>query len=135
MAPDQLGRLSSSGPVPATASRPGGPGRGLAQGQAPELSGGALICRARYSRQTSDRERRESAFRAKILRQQHGQCAVCRQVIQSEEDLELHHRDGNHQENRLTNLVLLHPNCHRQVHYAPDSKTATSRPARGVDHA
>jgi RNA-directed DNA polymerase len=76
-----------------------------------------------------------SAFRAKILRQQHGQCAICRQVIQSEEDLELHHRDGNHQHNRPTNLVLLHPNCHRQVHYAPDSTTATSRPARGVGHA
>jgi RNA-directed DNA polymerase len=76
-----------------------------------------------------------SAFRAKILRQQHGQCTVCRQVIQHEEDLELHHRDGNHQHHRPTNLVLLHPTCHRQVHYAPDSPTATSRPARGVGHA
>jgi RNA-directed DNA polymerase len=76
-----------------------------------------------------------AAFRAKILRQQHGQCAVCRQVLQSEETLDLHHRDGNHQNNRLTNRVLLHPNCHRQVHYAPDSKTVTSRPARGVGHA
>jgi hypothetical protein len=37
--------------------------------------------------------------------------------------------------NRLVNLVLLHPNCHRQVHYAPDSTTASTRPARGVGHA
>src|SRR5215475_13830993 len=59
MAPDQLGSLPSSGTVPATAYRPGGPGRGLAQGQAPELSVGALVCRARFSRQASDREHRE----------------------------------------------------------------------------
>jgi hypothetical protein len=45
------------------------------------------------------------ALRANILRQQHGQCAVCRQVIPSEETLDLHHRDGNHQNHRLTNLV------------------------------
>ena len=76
-----------------------------------------------------------SAFRAKVLQQQKGLCPICRQVIQSEEDFELHHRDGNHQNNQRANLVLLHPNCHRQVHYAPDSTTATSRPVRGVGHA
>jgi RNA-directed DNA polymerase len=75
-----------------------------------------------------------SAFRAKILRQQHGQCTVCRQVIQREENLELHHRDGNHRNNQQANLVLLHPTCHRQEHYAPDSTTTSSRPARGVGH-
>ena len=79
--------------------------------------------------------RTTSAFRAKVLNQQKGLCPICRQVIQSEETLELHHRDRNHQNNRRANLVLLHPNCHRQVHSAPDSTTATSRPAKGVDHA
>ena len=79
--------------------------------------------------------RTTSAFRAQLLNQQKGLCPNCRQVIQSEENLELHHRDGHHQNNRRANLVLLHPNCHRQVHYAPDSTTATSCPARGVDHA
>jgi RNA-directed DNA polymerase len=76
-----------------------------------------------------------SAFRANILRQQHGRCTVCRQVIQREEHLERPHRDGNHQHNPQANLVLLHPNCHRQGPYAPDSTTASSRPARGVGHA
>jgi hypothetical protein len=47
----------------------------------------------------------------------------------------LQHRAGNHQNNRRANLVFLHPNCHRQVHYAPDSITASTRPARGVGHA
>src|SRR5262245_45664281 len=59
MAPDQLGRLLSSGTVPTTAYRPGGPGRGLAQSQASELSVGALVCCARFSRQAGDREYRE----------------------------------------------------------------------------
>ena len=63
MAPDQLGGMSPSGTVPATAYRPGGPGRGLAQGQAPELSVGALVCCARLSRQTGDREHREEDAR------------------------------------------------------------------------
>jgi RNA-directed DNA polymerase len=76
-----------------------------------------------------------SPGRAKILRQQTGRCPVCRQVIQCEEDLELHHRDGHHQNNRLANLVFLHPNCYRQVHYAPDSRTGLPRSSRSVGHA
>ena len=79
--------------------------------------------------------RTTSVFRAKILHQQTGWCPICRQVIQREENLEWHHRDGNHQNNRRANLVCLPPNCHRQGHYAPESTTASTRPARGVGHA
>ncbi len=76
-----------------------------------------------------------SRFRATMLIRQKGLCPVCRQVIQCEEELELHHRDSNHQNNRIGNLVLLHPNCHRQLHYAPANRTESARPARGVGHA
>jgi RNA-directed DNA polymerase len=76
-----------------------------------------------------------SPFRATVLRQQHGLCPVCRQVIQWEEELELHHRDGNHLNNHLPNLLFSHPNCHRQHHYASGKETASSRPSRGVGHA
>ncbi|HEV8718965.1 MAG TPA: group II intron reverse transcriptase/maturase [Candidatus Binatia bacterium] len=85
-----------------------------------------------------DRElalRASSPFRAKILRQQDGLCPGCRQVIQVEEEVELHHRDGHHQNNQRGNLVLLHPNCHRQEHYAPEYTPASSRPSRGVGQA
>jgi RNA-directed DNA polymerase len=88
--------------------------------------------------QHRDRElalRASSPFRATILRQQHGFCLSCRQVIQVEEEVELHHRDGHHQNNHLGNLVLLHPNCHRQDHYAPERTPTSSRPPRGVGHA
>jgi RNA-directed DNA polymerase len=76
-----------------------------------------------------------SPFRAKILRQQHGSCPGCRQVIQVEEEVDLHHRDGQHQNNQLGNLVCLHPTCHRQEHYAPEPTPASSRPSRGVGQA
>jgi RNA-directed DNA polymerase len=76
-----------------------------------------------------------SSFRATILRQQHGLCPGCRQVIQVEEEVELPHRDGHHQHNQLGNLVLLHPTCHRQEHYAPERTPASTRPARGVGQA
>jgi RNA-directed DNA polymerase len=76
-----------------------------------------------------------SGFRAKVLRQQDGRCLVCQQVLQCEETLELHHRDGDHQHNRLMNLALLHPTCHRQVHHAPESNPHAPRSLRGVGHA
>jgi RNA-directed DNA polymerase len=76
-----------------------------------------------------------SPSRAKILKQQTGLCPVCRQVIPREDTLELHHRDGHHQHNRLANLVCLHPTCHRQVHYGPERKTDSRRPSRGVGQA
>lgn len=76
-----------------------------------------------------------SPFRATLLRQQHGRCPGCRQVIQVEEEVDLHHRDGNHQNNHWGNLVLLHPTCHRQEHYAPECTPASTRPPRGVGQA
>ena len=79
--------------------------------------------------------RASSPFRAKLLRHQHGLCLGCRQVIQVEEDVELPHLDGNHLHNQWGNLMLLHPNGHRQEHYAPEHTLAPSRPARGVGHA
>src|ERR1700747_2689614 len=51
--------MLSAGTVPATADRPGGAARRVAQGQAAQLSVGALVCRARLSRQTGDREQRQ----------------------------------------------------------------------------
>ena len=79
--------------------------------------------------------RTPAVLRAKRLNQQTGVCPICRQVLQSEENLALPHRDGHHQKNRRANRVFLHPNCHRPVHDAPESPTASTRPARGVGHA
>jgi RNA-directed DNA polymerase len=78
---------------------------------------------------------KSSALRATLLRQQTGRCPLWRQRIECEAPLELHHRDGIHQNNQREHLVLLHPHCHRQAHDAPDSTTTVPRPARGVGHA
>jgi RNA-directed DNA polymerase len=50
-----------------------------------------------------------------IWRQQGGICPVCLEPITEEREWELHHQDGHHENNRLTNLVFLHNNCHRQM--------------------
>jgi len=88
--------------------------------------------------QHRDRQRTRKAssgFRAAVLDRQQGLCPGCRQVIQVDEDIDLHHRDGNHQNNHIGNLVLLHPNCHRQLHYAPVDRTESPRPGKGVGQA
>jgi RNA-directed DNA polymerase len=79
--------------------------------------------------------RASAAFRATLLRHQHGLCPGCRQVIQVDEEVDLHPREGNHQNNQRGNLVLLHPPCPRQEHYAPERTPASSRPSRGVGQA
>jgi RNA-directed DNA polymerase len=105
-----------------------------------KIQGDAHPCDPQWDASFHDRERQvalkaSAAFRAKVLQQQPGRCPGCQQVLQDDESLELHHRDGNHQNNRLVNLVLVHPNGHRQAHYAPERYTAPTRPARGAGHA
>ena len=41
---------------------------------------------------------------------------IVKAVLESEEKYDLHHVNGNHHDNRIENLALLHPNCHRQTH-------------------
>ena len=53
-----------------------------------------------------------------LYNRQHGVCPACGQKLDEERGWELHHRtrrvDGG--SDRLENLVLLHPNCHKQIH-------------------
>jgi len=61
--------------------------------------------------------------KAKLLRlwwSQNKRCTLCDQLITKETGWNIHHRtpkcDGGH--DTFANLVLLHPNCHRQLHAA-----------------
>jgi RNA-directed DNA polymerase len=76
-----------------------------------------------------------TAFKGQVLRRHQGRCLGCQQVIQAEEQLERHHRDGQHQNNRLSNLVLLHPTCHRQVPSTPKRQSHCRVLPEGVGHA
>ncbi len=58
-----------------------------------------------------------AVLKAKVYSMQDGTCPVCAQVIQYEEELVLHHRDGKQRNFKLANLVYYHPNCHQQMYY------------------
>jgi RNA-directed DNA polymerase len=53
-----------------------------------------------------------------LWQQQHGKCPRCHQQIAAETRWNVHHVIAKSQGgcDNLDNLVLLHPNCHRQVH-------------------
>jgi len=54
--------------------------------------------------------------RGKLLKHQGGRCTYCRLFFTMDDYTEIHHEDGNHKNNRLLNLRLLHLICHDQVH-------------------
>ena len=72
--------------------------------------------------------------RARYLwQEQNGRCRVCGQALTLENGWQVHHllwRSHGGSSN-TANTVLLHPNCHRQVH-SEGMVVAKPRPARGV---
>jgi RNA-directed DNA polymerase len=54
----------------------------------------------------------------RLWMQQEGMCLVCGQTLTKEDDQHIHHIRQRVEGGRdtLDNLVLLHVNCHRQVH-------------------
>lgn len=77
------------------------------------------------------------AHTARVLMVQDGVCPWCWQVIQQEEDILPHYRDGDKRNYKLANMVYYHPDCHPQQRKEPDSNAMSSRPNyyRGVCHA
>ncbi len=52
----------------------------------------------------------------KLLKEQRGRCGRCGLRLMTEDVLEVHHKDGNHNNNAWPNLVLVHAHCHDQMH-------------------
>jgi RNA-directed DNA polymerase len=72
--------------------------------------------------------------RARYLwQEQNGCCLVCGQMLTLEEGWQVHHLlwRAHGGSSKAANTVLLHPNCHRQVH-SKGLVVAKPRPARGV---
>ncbi|ETR68183.1 MAG: hypothetical protein OMM_10786 [Candidatus Magnetoglobus multicellularis str. Araruama] len=71
----------------------------------------------RLEKETTEKLRYRSRI-YDLWHQQNGICPVCREHITEESGWHKHHiiwrTDGGRDTNE--NLVLLHPNCHRQVH-------------------
>src|SRR5216683_2436028 len=56
------------------------------------------------------------ARRAKLLQKQQGKCRWCGLLFRDEDILEVDHIDHNHNNDRLSNLMLLHLHCHDERH-------------------
>ena len=54
----------------------------------------------------------------KLLKWQEGKCGDCGLRFTAEDMVEVHHVNGNHNDNRYANLMLLHGHCHDVVHVA-----------------
>ena len=64
-----------------------------------------------------------SPLRSSLLRSQAGKCKRCELNFRLDSLIELHHLDGNHDNNRRQNLALLHRHCHDQAHSAETLST------------
>ena len=53
---------------------------------------------------------------ARLMKKQEGKCGRCELFLTSCDLVEVHHIDGNHKNNKETNLTLLHRHCHDQAH-------------------
>ena len=51
-----------------------------------------------------------------LLKNQSGRCLLCGLRFLPDDHIEIHHRNGNYNDNASANLVLLHGHCHAEVH-------------------
>lgn len=78
--------------------------------------------------------RKISGLFKKVWENQKGTCPFCNLLIDINNDAEerpLHHKNGNHKDNRISNLVYSHAHCHRQ-HHATKSKPNNCCPTYGL---
>jgi len=57
----------------------------------------------------------------KLWKRQKGRCTVCNDWLDRGEEIVLHHRDRNRNNNRYSNLEVLHEGCHHKVHHQPET--------------
>lgn len=79
-----------------------------------------------FEKRWRDKTIRNLKGNAKLLKlwlNQKGICLICKQKLSTEYEWDTHHivkkAEGGH--DGITNLMMLHPNCHRQVHYQKNS--------------
>jgi len=91
-----------------------------------------LYFEERTQRQTMEREGGNQRW-LKLWLEQKGKCVVCGQELEYEGDWHIHHLEKrvNGGTEALSNLVLLHANCHRQVHQQ-GWRLAKPRPVKGA---
>ena len=68
-----------------------------------------------------------SPLKSFLLREQDGKCRHCGLYFRPTDTIEMHHQDGQHQNNQRQNLALLHRHCHDQAHSADTLSTSGTR--------
>jgi len=56
---------------------------------------------------------------AKLIKEQGGKCHHCGLYFAPDTLAEIHHKDGNHNNNKQENLALVHGHCHDTIHASP----------------
>jgi RNA-directed DNA polymerase len=70
-------------------------------------------------------------LRQDLIALQKGKCPECEQVIYTGQPIELHHKDGNHGNNKKSNLAILHRYCHQDLHSRDRSVAWNEEPDDG----
>ncbi len=69
-----------------------------------------------------------SGTTSKVLKRQNHSCARCGLKTTSEEQVNLHHKDGNHHNWKLDNLEALHESCHDYLHMSKGTAQLNREP-------
>jgi RNA-directed DNA polymerase len=64
---------------------------------------------------------------AKTLKRQSHSCGYCGLKMTFEQRVHLHHRDGNHANCKLSNLIAVHESCHDYIHVETARQTARAK--------
>ena len=79
-----------------------------------------------YTNEEAPHQIAANVLRQKLIRDgvKEDHCEICGRSEWNNEKLplELHHKDGNHHNNRLSNLIILCPNCHAVIHAKEQEK-------------
>ena len=65
---------------------------------------------------------------SKALKQQNHSCARCSLLFMSDEAVNLHHIDGNHQNWKPSNLEAIHESCHDYIHMSKSESSEYREP-------
>jgi RNA-directed DNA polymerase len=68
---------------------------------------------------------------AQLLQKQQGKCRWCELTFREEDLIEIDHSDGNHVNDKSSNLVALHRHCHDERHAKPREEWTH---AAGINH-
>ncbi|MEO1433169.1 MAG: reverse transcriptase domain-containing protein [Cyanobacteria bacterium J06632_19] len=62
-------------------------------------------------------------YTVSLLKEQNHTCSICGHFLMDDENVHLHHLDGNHHNWRRSNLSVMHQSCHQYIHMSKSLRT------------